>query len=820
MAVTEAPKIVTARMGYDDSFTLERYLATGGYAALRKALTMTPEAVAAEVDAASLLGRGGAGFPAGRKWSMLRKDPVTYLVINGDESEPATFKDHLLIERDPHQILEGVLISAYALQVTQAFIYLRGEFALGLERLQPALNEAYAQARWGATSSVRGSPSTSWSIPVPAPTSAARRRRSSSRSRASGASRASSRRSSPPPSASTASPPWSTTSRRCPTSRGSSPTAARPSPRWARAAPPGPGSSPWPATCATRAPTSSRWSRPPSGTSIYAPVLGGGIRGSNTLKAFIPGGVSAPWFGPDKVDLPLGQDEVGNAGSMLGSGSVVVMDSATCMVRAAWRITKFFSRESCGQCTPCREGSGWLERIMYRIENGGGREEDLDLLMDLCDNISPAWPGRRSRRRSACSARRSRPPSRRASACSATSSWSTSRKGGAPLTDTAKTGRRPRRRRPDRRRHLHPRRREVTATKGELIIAAAERAGTYIPRFCYHPHGAGRHVPHVPGRGRGAARRHLSRPVSSQVGDGMVVDIHIEKAKKAQDGVLEFLLANHPLDCPVCDKGGECPLQDQTLAYGPGETRFIEEKRHFEKPIAISDLVLLDRERCIQCARCTRFADEVAGEAQIDFAGRGDAGRGRHLPDGAVLLLLQRQHRADLPGRRANGDALPLHGPPLGPRSGRVHLHRLLRRLPGGRAVLAEPPDPAARHRLRAGQPRLAVRQGPLLLRVGQRRRGRRRPAARRGGRRGRRRRARHGLPGRQPRRRAAASSWARRARPGASSTAAWSSRASARRASWSRSAGARPWLRPRRALRRQGVGRRRRGGRSSAGPA
>ena len=127
---------------------------------------------------------------------------------------------------------------------------------------------------------------------------------------------------------------------------------------------------------------------------IYAPVLGGGIRGSNTLKAFIPGGVSAPWFGPDQVDLPLGQDEVGDAGSMLGSGSVVVMDSATCMVRAAWRITKFFARESCGQCTPCREGSGWLERIMYRIENGDGREEDLDLLMDLCDNISPgvAWP--------------------------------------------------------------------------------------------------------------------------------------------------------------------------------------------------------------------------------------------------------------------------------------------------------------------------------------------------------------------------------------------------------------------------------------------
>jgi len=122
MAVTDVDKIITTRIGYEDSHTIERYLATGGYEGLKKALAMTPEAVAAEVDAASLLGRGGAGFPAGRKWSMLRKDPVTYLVINGDESEPATFKDHLLVERDPHQLIEGVLIAAYALQVSQAFI--------------------------------------------------------------------------------------------------------------------------------------------------------------------------------------------------------------------------------------------------------------------------------------------------------------------------------------------------------------------------------------------------------------------------------------------------------------------------------------------------------------------------------------------------------------------------------------------------------------------------------------------------------------------------------------------------------------------------
>jgi NADH-quinone oxidoreductase subunit G len=168
--------------------------------------------------------------------------------------------------------------------------------------------------------------------------------------------------------------------------------------------------------------------------------------------------------------------------------------------------------------------------------------------------------------------------------------------------------------------------REVTAYKGELLIAAAERVGTYIPRFCYHPRMAPvgmcrMCIVDVEGP-RGAA---LTPACFAEVTDGMVVDTTNERVKKAQDGVLEFLLANHPLDCPVCDKGGECPLQDQTLAYGPGESRFVEEKRHFEKPIAISDLVLLDRERCIQCARCTRFAAEVAGEAQIDFAGRGEA---------------------------------------------------------------------------------------------------------------------------------------------------------------------------------------------------
>ena len=167
--------------------------------------------------------------------------------------------------------------------------------------------------------------------------------------------------------------------------------------------------------------------------------------------------------------------------------------------------------------------------------------------------------------------------------------------------------------------------RAIEATPGELLIEAAERAGTYVPRFCYHPRmepvGICRMCLVEVDSPRGAT---LQPACYLKVNDGMNVVTDSEKVKKAQDGVLEFLLANHPLDCPVCDKGGECPLQDQTLAHGSGETRFIEEKRHFVKPVEIGALVLLDRERCIQCARCTRFAADVAGDAQIAFAGRGD----------------------------------------------------------------------------------------------------------------------------------------------------------------------------------------------------
>ena len=175
---------------------------------------------------------------------------------------------------------------------------------------------------------------------------------------------------------------------------------------------------------------------------------------------------------------------------------------------------------------------------------------------------------------------------------------------------------------------------EILAKPGELVIEACERAGIYIPRFCYHPRmrpvGMCRMCIVEIDTGRGPA---LQPSCMIPAAAEMKVATRSEATIKAQDGVLEFLLINHPLDCPVCDKGGECPLQDQTLAYGPGESRFIEEKRHFEKPIAISETVFLDRERCILCDRCTRFAKDVAGDPLIHFIDRGNETQVNTFPD-------------------------------------------------------------------------------------------------------------------------------------------------------------------------------------------
>jgi NADH-quinone oxidoreductase subunit F len=389
-------RILSRRFGLPNSQSIDTYLAHDGYQALEKAAGMTQEEIINEVKISGLRGRGGAGFPTGMKWSFVpRQSPKPkYIVINSDEAEPGTCKDRLLVEYDPHQMIEGIIIAGLAVGAQQGYVYIRGEYRYLMDIVDRAIDEAYARGYLGDNILGRG---IKFHLATHNGAGAYECGEESALLESLEGKRGFPRIK-PPffPAAiglygeptvvnnveTMANIPWIV-------NNGGAAFAALGAGR----------------STGTRLFALAGHVRNPGNYElemvkttfrdlIYAPVLGGGIRGSNTLKAFIPGGVSAPWFAPEQVDLPLGQDEVGNAGSMLGSGSVVVMDSATCMVRAAWRITKFFSRESCGQCTPCREGSGWLERIMYRIENGDGREEDLDLLMDLCDNISPgvAWP--------------------------------------------------------------------------------------------------------------------------------------------------------------------------------------------------------------------------------------------------------------------------------------------------------------------------------------------------------------------------------------------------------------------------------------------
>jgi NADH-quinone oxidoreductase subunit F len=399
MAFPDGPDIVFGRMGYDDSHTLDRYLATGGYEGLRRALQMTPEEVHEEVKTSGLTGRGGAGFSTGQKWGLLPKDVFPrWVVVNGDESEPGTFKDRQLMERDPHQLIEGALICAYAIRAKGTFIYIRGEMALAQERVTQALKAAYAQGLIGRN--IAGS---EWSMDVvlhwgagayivgeeTALLESLEGKRAFPRIK----------------------PPFFPAAKGLyyePTIVNNVETLANLP--WivrnggaAFAALGGPGATGTRLMC-----VSGHVKRPGNyeiqmvrttfRDLIYDQALGQGIPGDRAVKAFIPGGASAPWFFPEQLDLPIDPAEVAKNMSMLGSGAVVVMDESTCAVKAAWRVVRFFAHESCGQCTPCREGTTWLERILWRIEQGDGREEDLDLLLDVSDNISVGlgWPPRQT----------------------------------------------------------------------------------------------------------------------------------------------------------------------------------------------------------------------------------------------------------------------------------------------------------------------------------------------------------------------------------------------------------------------------------------
>jgi NADH-quinone oxidoreductase subunit F len=388
-------KILTARMDEypADSNTLARYLDTGGYETLTRALSeMSPEEVAAEVEASNLRGRGGASFPTGVKWGFLPADiRPRYLVINADESEPGTFKDRLLLERDPHQLVEGIALSAYALDVQHAFVYVRGEYPKPARRLLRAIEEAYEAGYLGAN--IQGS---EFSLDVTvhlgagayicgeetALLSSLEGQRGEPRIK-------------PPFPAIEGLYALPTIVNNVETISNIPWIVANGGFAYASIGPP--------TSAGTRLMSLSGHVVNPGDYELVLGLtwreliyeIGGGIPDGRELKAWVPGGASAPWFVPSEhLDTPVTIDDIAANGSMIGSGAVIVMDDTTNVVAAALRIVRFFAHESCGQCTPCREGTTWLERILDRIVTGRGRPEDLDLLLDVSDNISPGlvWP--------------------------------------------------------------------------------------------------------------------------------------------------------------------------------------------------------------------------------------------------------------------------------------------------------------------------------------------------------------------------------------------------------------------------------------------
>jgi NADH-quinone oxidoreductase subunit F len=386
-------RIITTRMEAhpEDSNTMQRYEATGGYETLRAALVeMTPEQILEEVKAANLRGRGGAGFPAGVKWGFLAPAAPRYLVINGDESEPGTFKDRQLLERDPHQLIEGIVLTSYALGVNQTFVYIRGEYPRPARRVQRAVDEAYASGYLG--DDILGS-GFSLDITVHLGAGAYICGEETALLNSLEGRRGEPRLKPPFPAVeglyakptivnnveTISNIPW---------------IVANGGAAFDAIGPEG--------SRGTRLFSLSGHIERPGNYEVVMGMswrdmiygIGGGIRDDKELKCWIPGGASAPWLMPDVLDEPVTLDDTGRLGSMLGSGGVIVMDETTNVVAAALSIVRFFSHESCGQCTPCREGTTWLQRILERIVSGNGRPADVDLLLDVCDNISPGlgWP--------------------------------------------------------------------------------------------------------------------------------------------------------------------------------------------------------------------------------------------------------------------------------------------------------------------------------------------------------------------------------------------------------------------------------------------
>ena len=383
--MAEFEPVLTARWGDEDAVSIDGYLRAGGYQGLKRALAMDPDSVIEEVKRSGLRGRGGAGFPTGTKWSFIPQNtgkPV-YVVVNADESEPGTFNNRELMERDPHQLIEGTIICAYAVRCRTAFIYCRGEFVWPATVVERAVAEAYNRGFLGT-----GIAGSGFDLDIvvhrgagayicgeeTALLNSLEGLRGQPRLR--------------PPFPAVEGLYGSPTVINNVETLSCVPHILERGASWFAGI--GPEKSTGPKIFSI----SGKVARPgnyeaPMGTSARELIEGyaGGIADGRKLKAWTPGGSSTPYLTAEHLDTPMDFDSVAAAGSLLGTGAMIVLDERDCIVDATLRFTQFYAHESCGKCTPCREGTWWLSRVLGRLEAGLGRKEDMDLMNDVAGNM-------------------------------------------------------------------------------------------------------------------------------------------------------------------------------------------------------------------------------------------------------------------------------------------------------------------------------------------------------------------------------------------------------------------------------------------------
>lgn len=378
-------RIIRNYVDRPNSYTIGSYLSSGGYSALRKALGMAPEEVTDAVKKSGLRGRGGAGFPAGIKWSFIPPDskkPV-YLCCNADESEPGSFKDREILEKDPHQMIEGIIIACYAIRSHKAYIYIRGEMPYGAKRIQQAIEEAYEHGYLGKNILLSGF-DLDMKLYIGAGAYICGEETGLLES-------IEGKKGEPRPK-----PPFPAQVGLfgCPTIVNNVETLAC-VPHIIN------NGADWFASIGTPRNTgtkifglSGHVNKPglyelPLGINLLELIeeYGEGVPGGRKIKAVSPGGSSSAVFSADELDIAMDFDTVAAAGSMLGTAGVTVMDETVSMIKVAQNLAHFYRDESCGQCVQCREGTWWLEKILREIDEGKGSVEHLDIILDACSQM-------------------------------------------------------------------------------------------------------------------------------------------------------------------------------------------------------------------------------------------------------------------------------------------------------------------------------------------------------------------------------------------------------------------------------------------------